>query len=95
MPEGTEGLEDAMVDSVANSNLKSVAEMGVLNSLAHQNRCNIIAETLMTKAVEHIHATSVPEGLGIAAAQRGDVAKLMTELLAAVKAGGNVPPVTP
>ena len=95
MPEGSTGLEDAVVDAVANSNFKNMAEMGILNALSHQNRMNILAETLLSKAVEHVHSTSVPEGLGIAAAQRGDVAKLMAELLAAVKTGGNIPPVTP
>lgn len=73
-------LDESTLQAVNNANFKSVAEMGVLNALAHQNRMNILAESFIAKSVENIHSTSVEEGLGSAAASRGDLSKIMAEL---------------
>jgi hypothetical protein len=47
-----------------------------------------ISQAVVSKATESILATSPSEG-------GNDLASLITSLLAAAKAGGNVPPVTP
>jgi hypothetical protein len=94
-------LMEDVVQSVANSNFKNMAEMGVQNALSHQHRLNIMAETALGKVLDDMRTTSVPEGLGLAAAQRGDLSKQIMDLSAAVsamqaqiKAGQTTPPVT-
>jgi len=77
-------LDQGVLDAVTNANFKAMAEMGVQNALAHQNRVNVIAEKAMAKSLESMDTTSVPEGLGLAAAQRGDLAKVVADLGAAV-----------
>jgi len=95
-------LDDSTFEAVNNGNFKIFGEMGGANALAHQNRCNIIAETAMVRALDTLNNTSVPEGLGIAAAQRGDISKIVGELGATVaglqqlmKGAQTTPPVTP
>ena len=79
-------LDEGVISSVINSNFKSLAELVATNAVGHQHRLQIIAETALTKSIEAIHGTSVAEGLGISAAQRGDLAKQLTDLGAAVAA---------
>lgn len=94
-------IDEGVLQSVINSNFKSLAEMGAINALGHQNRLQILAETALGKSLESLHATDVPEGLGLAAAQRGDLAKQISDLAAAVasmqasiKGGQTTPPNT-
>jgi hypothetical protein len=101
--------DQGILDSVTNSNTKVLGDQvsaimaaslqGMIDS---QNRCRIIAETAMAKAIDNLNTVDVGEGLGIAAAQRGDLAKQISDLAAAVsgiqayiKGGQTVPPVTP
>ena len=77
-------LNEDIVASVANANFKSMAEIGMQNSLAHQNRLQILAEKSLAKSLEAMETIDVTEGLGIAAAQRGDLSKVIMDLSAAV-----------
>src|SRR5215831_5756956 len=79
-------LNDTIVEAVANANFKSMAELGVQNALAHQNRLNILAEKSLAKSLESMDTISVEEGLGISAAQRGDLAKALGDLSGAIAA---------
>ncbi len=95
-------LSPEMIQSVAEANYKAMAELGVQDTLTHRNRINVLAETALGKILGDLTTTDVPEGLGLAAAQRGDLSKQISDLAAAVasvqayiKAAGNVPPVTP
>jgi hypothetical protein len=95
-------LDPGVIESVINSNFKSLAEMGAINALSHQNRIQVLAEKALAKSLENMDTTDVPEGLGLSAAQRGDLAKQISDLAAAVasmqasiKGGQTVPPVTP
>ena len=95
-------LDESILAAVANANFKSMAELGVQNALAHQNRLQILAEKALAKSLESMDTTDVPEGLGIAAAQRGDLAKVISDLAAAlssvqqgVKTAQTTPPTTP
>jgi hypothetical protein len=95
-------LDPGVIESVINSNFKSLAEMGAVNAISHQNRLQILAEKALAKSLEAMDTTDVPEGLGTSAAQRGDLAKQISDLAAAVssiqgyiKSAGNIPPVTP
>ena len=94
-------LNESVVEAVANANFKTLAEQVASNTASHQQRLQILAETSLARSIDHLNTTSVPEGLGMAAAQRGDLAKQITDLAAAVssmqasvKAGQTVPPVT-
>ena len=94
-------LDESILASVANANFKSMAEFSVQNLLSHQQRLQILAEKALSKSLEAMDTTSVPEGLGVAAAQRGDLGKVMSELgnvvsslQQSVKAAQTTPPVT-
>ena len=84
-------LDPSVFEAVGNGNYKatgdrgiSIAHMGAENAISHQNRCNILAERLLMDSADRVGTTSVQEGLGIAAAQRGDVVKHLADLQAAV-----------
>jgi hypothetical protein len=95
-------LNADFVEGVALTNFKALAEMGAINALGHSKRLDIIAETALVTALDRLNTTDVPEGLGLSAAQRGDLSKVTAELggtIAALqqlmKGAGNTPPVTP
>lgn len=95
-------LDESILASVANANFKSMAEFSVQNLMSHQQRLQILAEKALSKSLESMDTTDVPEGLGVAAAQRGDLAKVISDLAAAiassqqtVKGAQTTPPVTP
>ena len=73
-------LDQGVLDAVTNSNFKILAEQVSTNTAAHQNRLNILAEKALAKSLESMDTMQVGEGLGIAAAQRGDLAKVVSEL---------------
>jgi len=77
-------LNADIVESVANSNFKTMSELAVQNALGHQNRLQILAEKALAKSLESMDTVDVPEGLGIAAAQRGDLAKQLSDLASAI-----------
>ena len=77
-------LDETIVAAVGNANFKSMAEMGVQNALLSQQRLQIMGETALGKVLDDMRTTSVPEGLGLSAAQRGDLSKTITELAGAV-----------
>ena len=95
-------LDESVLSAVANANFKSNAEMATQNAVSHQNRLQILAEKALSKSLEAMDTIQVDEGLGISAAQRGDLAKQISDLAAAVasmqasiKGGQTTPPVTP
>lgn len=95
-------LDPGVLDAVTNSNFKTIAEQVATNLSAHQNRLQILAEKALAKSLESMDTMQVSEGLGISAAQRGDLTKLLGELAAAVaamqvniKGAQTTPPVTP
>lgn len=95
-------LNPDIVEAVANSNFKMMAEASILDATAHRNRLNILAEKSLSKSLEAMDTLSVSEGLGIAAAQRGDLAKIQVELGSVtaalqqmMKGAQTTPPVTP
>ena len=73
-------LDEGILQSIANSNVKAMAELGVQMTLGHQNRVNVISETALGRTIDKLNTTDVPEGLGIAAASRGDLTKVVAEL---------------
>lgn len=95
-------LNDTIIEAVANANFKSVAEMGLMNALAHQNRVNVIAETALATNLERMSTLDPTEAAGIAGVVGADLAEVIGQLGAVVgsiqqysKTAGNTPPVTP
>lgn len=95
-------LDDGVLSAVINSNFKILAESATHGLVGHQTRLQILAEKSLAKSLEMMDTTSVSEGLGEAAAQRGDLAKVVADLAAAVssmqvstKGAQTTPPVTP
>ena len=77
-------LDQGVLDAVTNSNFKILAEQVSTNTAAHQNRLNILAEKALAKSLESMDTMQVGEGLGISAAQRGDLAKQLADLTSVV-----------
>jgi hypothetical protein len=73
-------IDQSTFEAVNNGNFKAIADLATAEALGHQSRLNGIKEAGMAKAIEAIHGTNVEEGLGLAAAQRGDLAKIVAEL---------------
>jgi hypothetical protein len=81
-------LDPGVIDSVTNSNFKVVAEMGTLDALSHTKRLNIMAETALGQILNSMNQStvSVPQGLGLQAAEGGALPGLVSSLGAAVAA---------
>ena len=77
-------LDQGVLDAVTNSNFKSIAEMGTLNALAHQNRVNVIAEASLGTILERLNTLDPTEAAGVTAVQAGDLSEKLGELSAAV-----------
>ena len=97
-----DALDPTIVAAVANGNFKSMHDLIMTNAISHQGRINTISETAMGNIIGRMNSLDVEEGLGISAAQRGDLAKQISDLAAAVasmmtsiKGGQTTPPVTP
>jgi hypothetical protein len=106
-------IDQGVLDGTATANYKVLAESATQNMVAHQNianndaishqrTMNMIRERVMAQALEAVGTTSVSEGLGIAAAQRGDLDKLLAglgntiaQLQQAMKGAQSTPPPTP
>lgn len=95
-------LDPGVLESVINANFKTLAEQVSTNISAHQNRLQILAEKSLAKSLESMDTMQVSEGLGVAAAQRGDLSKVLSELGGVVaalqqqmKGAQTTPPVTP
>lgn len=77
-------LNETILDAVGNANFKTNAEMATQSMTGHHTRLQILAEKALAKSLESMDTIQVSEGLGISAAQRGDLAKQVSELGAAV-----------
>jgi len=95
-------IDPGVLESVINSNFKTMAEQVSANIASSQQRLQILAEKSLAKSLESMDTMQVSEGLGLAAANRSDLAKQIADLAAAVasvqasiKGGQTVPPVTP
>ena len=70
----------AVVDLQSLLNFKTITDIAITDSLNHKRRVEGILEAALCKNIEAIHGTSVAEGLGIAAANRSDLSKVVNEL---------------
>jgi hypothetical protein len=95
-------LDPGVLASVINSNFKVVAESPAVAMAGHNERLQILAEKSLSKSIESMDTIQVTEGLGLAAAQRGDLSKQIADLgmvisglQQMVKTAQTTPPVTP
>lgn len=101
-------VDQGIVDSVSSGNLKTVAEsaafftaQGFANSVSHQNRLNILAETALATSVKLLSSVTPEQAQADSTLQTGGLAPLISALLAALnagqigaKTGDNTPPST-
>lgn len=79
-------LDQGVLDAVTNANFKSIAEMGTLNALAHQNRLNLIAESSLGQILNRMNALDPEEAAAISGVVSSDLAQKISELSGAVAA---------
>jgi len=77
-------LNEDILAAVANANFKSMAEMQLTNSLAHQNRVNLIAESSLGTILERMNTLDVSEAAGVAGVVNADLAEIIGQLSGAV-----------
>ena len=103
-------LLDSVVDSVANTNFKTVGEsvsfyssMAMGDSVAHQRRVNAISEAALAKAVQNLTEVDLTEAMATKQMTTGNATAENTAALGAVvaalqqivKTAQTTPPVTP
>jgi hypothetical protein len=94
-------LSEDILQAVANSNFKAMAEMQLTNALAHQNRVNVIAESSLGTILERMNTLDPTESAGVSGVVDAGLAEALSNLSGAVanaqqliKGGQTTPPVT-
>jgi len=102
--------DQGIVDSVANANIKNLGDgpafyagLAMSNSVSHQNRLQILAESALGQITKKATEVDITEAISILKATSGnEVASTLANLAAAlsssqqgVKAAQTTPPVTP
>ena len=77
-------LDQGVLDAVTNGNFKTVAEMGTLNALGHQNRLNLIAESSLGQILNRMNALDPSEAASISGVVSSDLSEKLGELSASV-----------
>lgn len=77
-------LNPDVIEAVANSNFKAMAEMQLTNALAHQNRVNVLAESSLGTILERMNTIDVAESAGISGVVASDLAEVIGQLSGAV-----------
>ena len=77
-------LNETILEAVANSNFKAMAEMQLTNALSHQNRVNLIAESSLGTILERMNTLDVSEAAGVAGVVNADLAEIIGQLSGAV-----------
>ena len=65
-------LNETVIDSVANANFKTAAEMGVLEAQGHQSRLNAIKEASIGQIVNRMNSMDPSEAHALAKLSRSD-----------------------
>jgi len=77
-------LSEDIVSAVANANFKSMAEMQLTNSLNHQARLQILAESSLGQVLERMNTLDPTESAGVSGVISADLAEKIGELSGAV-----------
>ena len=73
-------INESILESVSTTNLKMLAELPAINAVESQQRVTGILEKSLMVGLDAMQNLGVNEGLAVAAAQRGDLAKVTTEM---------------
>jgi hypothetical protein len=94
-------LDPGVVESVINSNFKTLAEQVASNTANHQHRLQLIAESSVGQIVNRMNSVDPVEALAVGGVSRSDLSKEVAALGAAVagmqqiiKGAQTTPPVT-
>lgn len=77
-------LDPGILDSVTNSNFKTLAEQVATNAAAHQQRLQLLAESSLGRILKNLNETDVEEAQAIRTVSTSDLAGKISELSAAV-----------
>lgn len=77
-------LDQGVLDAVTNANFKSLAEMGTINALGHQNRLNLLAESSLGQILNRMNALDPAEAASISGVVSSDLAEKLGELSSSV-----------
>ena len=94
-------LDEGVLDSVSNSNFKTLGEQVAVNAAAHHNRLSILAESSLGQILNTLNAIDPTEAVSIGGVVNSDLAKAISDLGGAVagiqqmmKGAQTTPPVT-
>jgi len=94
-------LDPGVVESVINSNFKTLAEQVASNTANHQHRLQLIAESSVGQIVKNMNEIDPAEAVSVAATVRSDLSGAVAALGAAtatlqqlIKAAQTTPPPT-
>ena len=77
-------LDPGVVESVINSNFKTLAEQVASNTANHQHRLQLIAESSVGQIVNRMNAVDPIEALAVGGIARSDLSKELAALAASV-----------
>lgn len=94
-------LDPGVVESVINSNFKTLAEQVASNTANHQHRLQLIAESSVGQIVNRMNSVDPIESASVSGVIRSDLSKEMASLGAAIaglqqmmKGAQSTPPTT-
>ncbi len=73
-------LDQGVLDAVTNSNFKTIAEMGTVNALGHQNRLQLLAEASLGQILNKMNSLDPTEAAAITGVVSSDLAEKLGEL---------------
>lgn len=77
-------LDPGVVESVINSNFKTLAEQVASNTANHQHRLQLIAESSVGQIVNRMNSVDPIESSAVAQVVRSDLSKELTALAAGI-----------
>jgi hypothetical protein len=77
-------LDPGVVESVINSNFKTLAEQVASNTANHQHRLQLIAESSVGQIVNRLNSVDPIEALSVSGVSRSDLGKELAQMGAAI-----------
>jgi hypothetical protein len=77
-------LDIGVLDSVSNSNFKTLGEAVAVNSAAHQNRLNILAESSLGQILNKLNSLDPTEAASVSTVVKSELPKAIADLGAAI-----------
>lgn len=77
-------LDDSILAAVANANFKSMAELATQNTLAHQQRLQLLSEASLGQILNRMNSLDPAEAASISGVVSADLAEKIGELSGAV-----------